>query len=63
MSLKPKIRFIADMRRLVARLRDDLDGSGEDFVLLYTYNCAGKIRHSIALKDASMRKNTTFLTI
>jgi hypothetical protein len=57
MSEKPKIRRFTDMRRLVARLRDDLNGGNQDFVLLYAYNGTGKTRLSMAFKDAG--KKTT----
>lgn len=57
MSDKPRIHRFNDMRRLVARLRDDLNGGGQDFVLLYAYNGTGKTRLSMAFKDAGKRKN------
>ena len=38
MSEKQKIHRFTDLRRLVTRLRDDLDGGGQNFVLLYAYN-------------------------
>ena len=57
MSEKPKIHRFTDMRRLVARLRDDLNGGNQDFVLLYAYNGTGKTRLSMAFKDAG--KKTT----
>jgi len=57
MSEKPKIHRFTDMRRLVTRLRDDLNGGGQDFVLLYAYNGTGKTRLSMAFKDAGKRKN------
>ena len=57
MSDKPKIHRFTDMRRLVARLRDDLNGGDQDFVLLYAYNGTGKTRLSMAFKDAGKRKN------
>jgi len=56
MSEKPKIHRFTDMRRLVARLRDDLNGGNQDFVLLYAYNGTGKTRLSMAFKDAGKRK-------
>jgi hypothetical protein len=49
---KPKIYRFADLKRLVTRLRDDLNGGGQDFVLLYAYNGTGKTRLSMAFKDA-----------
>ena len=57
MSEKPKIYRFTDMRRLVSRLRDDLNGGGQDFVLLYAYNGTGKTRLSMEFKDAGKRKN------
>jgi AAA domain len=43
--------------RLVQRLRDDLNGGAQDFVLLYAYNGTGKTRLSMEFKDAGKRKN------
>ena len=57
MSDKPKIHRYTDMRRLVTRLRDDLNGGNQDFVLLYAYNGTGKTRLSMEFKDAGKRKN------
>lgn len=57
MSDKPKIQRFTDMRRLVSRLRDDLSGGDQDFVLLYAYNGTGKTRLSMEFKDAGKRKN------
>ena len=58
MSEKAKIHRFTNMRRLVARLRDDLNGGSQDFVLLYAYNGTGKTRLSMEFKDAGKRKNT-----
>ncbi|MDR7148223.1 3-phenylpropionate/cinnamic acid dioxygenase small subunit [Hydrogenophaga palleronii] len=44
------------MRRLVDRLRDDLNGGGQDFVVLYAYNSTGKTRLSMAFKDRGKRR-------
>jgi hypothetical protein len=44
------------MNRLVQRLRDDLNGGGQDLVLLYAYNGTGKTRLSMAFKDVGKRK-------
>jgi wobble nucleotide-excising tRNase len=41
----------------VHRLRDDLNGGAQDFVLLYAYNGTGKTRLSMEFKDAGKRKN------
>lgn len=57
MSDKPKIHRYTDMRKLVVRLRDDLNGGNQDFVLLYAYNGTGKTRLSMAFKDEGKRKN------
>ena len=57
MSDKPKIHHFTNMRGLVTRLRDDLNGGGQDFVLLYAYNGTGKTRLSMEFKDAGKRKN------
>ena len=48
------------MRRLVERLRDDLnsrDSNSCDFVLLYAYNGTGKTRLSMEFKDKGKYKN------
>lgn len=58
MSDKPKIHRFTDMRRLVARLRDDLNGGNQDFVLLYAYNGTGKTRLSMAFKDAGKKRTS-----
>ena len=57
MSEKAKIHRYTDMRRLVTRLRDDLNGGDQDFVLLYAYNGTGKTRLSMEFKDAGKRKS------
>ncbi|HPF59624.1 MAG TPA: AAA family ATPase [Candidatus Competibacteraceae bacterium] len=57
MSRKPKISSFKTMKRLVQRLRDDLEGGAQDFVLLYAYNSTGKTRLSMEFKDAGKRKN------
>lgn len=51
------IRTYQDLRRLVARLRDDLNGGGNDLILLYAYNRTGKTRLSMEFKDAGKRRN------
>jgi hypothetical protein len=58
MSEKPKIHRFTDMRKLVARLRDDLSGGNQDFVLLYAYNGTGKTRLSMAFKDAGKKRTS-----
>jgi hypothetical protein len=57
MSDKPNIHRFTDMRRLVIRIRDDLNSGNQDFVLLYAYNGTGKTRLSMEFKDAGRRKN------
>ena len=49
MSEKPKIYPYQSINRLVQRLRDDLNGGGQDFVLLFAYNGTGKTRLSMHL--------------
>lgn len=57
MSDQPKIFHFPSLDRLVVRLRDDFVSGGQDFVLLYAYNCTGKTRLSMEFKDAGKRKN------
>ena len=57
MSVKPRIYRFASMRRLGARLRDDLTSGNQDFVLLYAYNGTGKTRLSMEFKEMGKRKN------
>jgi hypothetical protein len=57
MSSKQAIHRFTSMARLVTRLRDDLNGGNQDFVLLYAYNGTGKTRLSMEFKDAGKRKN------
>lgn len=45
------------IRRIVQRLRDDLNGGGQNFVLLYAYNGTGKTRLSMDFKDAGKHGN------
>ncbi len=52
-----KIYSFPSMKKLVERLRDDLAGGGQDFVLLFAYNGVGKTRLSMAFKDECKRKN------
>lgn len=47
----------SSINRLVQRLRDDLNGGGQNFVLLYAYNGTGKTRLSMDFKEAGKRKN------
>lgn len=54
MSGKPRIYTYKSMKRLVQKLRDDLNS--QDFVLLYAYNGTGKTRLSMAFKDVGKKK-------
>ncbi len=45
------------LKRLVVRLRDDLNGGGKNYVLLYAFNGTGKTRISMEFKDCGKRKN------
>ena len=54
MSEKPKIIHCRNIRKLVERLRDDLNS--QEFVLLYAYNGTGKTRLSMEFKEAGKRK-------
>jgi hypothetical protein len=56
MSDKPKIHRFSDLKRLATRLRDDLNGGKQDFVLLYAYNGTGKTRLSMVFKDIGKQK-------
>lgn len=47
----------SSINRLVQRLRGDLNGGGQNFVLLYAYNGTGKTRLSMDFKEAGKRKN------
>ena len=57
MSEKPKIHRFTSLRNLATRLRDDLNGGNQDFVLIYAYNGTGKTRLSMEFKDIGKRKN------
>jgi len=46
MSEKPKIHRFTSLRSLATRLRDDLNGGNQDFVLLYAYNGTGRKGHA-----------------
>lgn len=58
MSDKPKIHRFTSLKRLAARLRDDLNGGNQDFVLLYAYNGIGKTRLSMEFKDAGKKRTS-----
>lgn len=53
------IRIYKDLRRLVTRLRDDLNNPTKpaQLILIYAYNRTGKTRLSMEFKDASKRKS------
>lgn len=54
MSGKPKIHEYKTLKRVVTRIRDDLNA--HDYVLLFAYNGTGKTRLSMAFKDAGKKK-------
>jgi wobble nucleotide-excising tRNase len=54
-SNTPKVQNYQSLKRLVQRLRDDLNS--HDFVLLYAYNGTGKTRLSMEFKDYGKKKN------
>lgn len=49
------VRVYQNLRKLVTRLRDDLNNA--DIVLLFAYNRTGKTRLSMEFKDTGKRKN------
>jgi hypothetical protein len=53
-SGKPKIYEYKSLKRVVTRIRDDLNG--HDFVLLFAYNRTGKTRLSMEFKDSAKKK-------
>jgi len=55
---EPRINRYQSIKRLVQRLRDDLNSGNQRFVLLYAYNSTGKTRLSMEFKDAGKRKNS-----
>lgn len=57
MSDQPRIYRFPSFDRLVARIRDDFQSGGHDFVLLYAYNGTGKTRLSMQFKGAGKIKN------
>lgn len=50
------IRNYQSLRKLVTRLRDDLNGGNQDLILLYAFNRTGKTRLSMEFKDAGKRR-------
>lgn len=59
MSGRQKVYRFENLQKLVTRLRADLNGGNQDFVLLYAYNGTGKTRLSVAFKNAG-KKITKF---
>lgn len=51
------IRTYQNLRNIVTRLRDDLNGGGRDVILLYAYNRTGKTRLSMEFKEAGKRNS------
>ena len=58
MSSNQKTQSFENLGKLVTRLRDDLNGGNQDFVLLYAYNGTGKTRLSMEFKDAEKKATT-----
>ncbi len=58
MSGNQKIQRFESLSKLVERLRDDLNGGNQNFVLLYAYNGTGKTRLSMVFKDAGKKVTT-----
>ena len=58
MTSKPKIHRLVNLRKLVIRLRDDLNNptKATQIVLLYAYNRTGKTRLAMEFKDAGKRR-------
>lgn len=63
MSGNQKIQRFGNLRKLVERLRDDLNGGNQNFVLLYAYNGTGKTRLSMDFKDAGKKTATRALNV
>ncbi len=57
MSNQRRLYTYKTLKRLVNRLRDDLNN--HDFILLYAYNGTGKTRISMEFKEHGKRKNGT----
>lgn len=59
MSSRLKIYRLANLRKLVARLRDDLNNPTKptQIILLYAYNRTGKTRLSMEFKEGGKRKS------
>jgi len=56
MSGRPQTHTYTSLKRLSQRLRDELNGGGQNFVLLYAYNGTGKTRLSMEFKNAGKKK-------
>lgn len=48
---KIKVQKVTTLNKLVIRLRDDLNGGGNNFLLIYAYNGTGKTRLSMEFKE------------
>ncbi len=57
MSSTRSVYTYRSVRKVAQRLRDDLNGGGKSFVLLYAFNGTGKTHLSMDFKDAGKRKN------
>lgn len=56
MSGQPKVYRYKNIRGVVNRLRDDLKGGNNDFILMYAYNGTGKTRLSMEFKNVGKLK-------
>ena len=63
MSGNQKIQRFESLEKLVERLRDDLNGGNQNFVLLYAYNGTGKTRLSMKFKAAGKEKRPALLEV
>jgi AAA domain len=50
-----KLQKYPTLKKLVERLRDDLNGGNQDFVLLFAYNGTGKTRLSMEFKESGKK--------
>lgn len=56
MSGQPTVYKYQNIRGVVNRLRDDLNGGNNNFILMYAYNGTGKTRLSMEFKDIGKLK-------
>lgn len=56
MSGQPTVYKYQNIRGVVNRLRDDLNGGNNNFILMYAYNGTGKTRLSMEFKDVGKLK-------